>query len=125
MKLTPSKNNKIIYYLNALSRLLLPSLYFRLKLKKKLAQIKHYEQRYIFERVNYYNKLIDSKPLSPQSISISDLTIPRRLKVYYFDMQEYLRYFNKNLKIHFLPGDITQVPDEPYYSKKPSVDTRQ
>src|SRR5690606_15946960 len=34
-------------------------------------------------------------------------------KTYYFDLFEQARYFDQNLKGHFLFGDITEVPNEP------------
>jgi len=106
------KNNKFLYYsLNYLQQLL-PNFLFRSRLHKKLEALKDFNQVYIKQRVNYYNKLSNNRPLS-SGTEVGRLKLTDKFKVYFFDTYEYLRYFGAHLKVNFLFGDITHVPDEP------------
>ena len=44
---------------------------------------------------------------------IQKIKLQKNHKTYYFDLNEYGRYFNQHLKGHFLFGDITKSPKEP------------
>lgn len=107
------RNNKTLYYVKAFARELVPGNILRSIRRKKLTAIKDHDLEYIQERVNYYNKLSSGNFISDSSSPLSELKIPQRLKVYYFDTKEYTRYFDPQLKVRFLFGDITHVPDEP------------
>lgn len=107
------KNNKFLYYLKAVSRLLIPRALLKSQLKRKLSRIHEHDARHITQRVNYYNKLSTVKPLDKNSPALKDYTLPEKLRVYYFDSQEYFRYFNEALRASLLPGDIIHVPDHP------------
>jgi hypothetical protein len=107
------KNNKFLYYLKVLTRELLPKGPFQSNLDKRLASISAFDIAYIKERVNYYNKLSKTTPLSETTSSLAELKIPKRQRVYYFDTTEFTRYFNQNLKFKFVFGDVTTVPNEP------------
>ena len=110
------KNNKFLYYLKVLAWQLVPSSFFRSRLSEALKKLKTFseaEQLLIFSRVNYYNKLEKIKSLSAGAVELGKLTLPKKQKVYYFDTQEYTRYFNPKYLANFLFGDITKVPDEP------------
>ena len=45
-------------------------------------------------------------------------------KVYFFDLYEYARFFNQQLKGHFLFGDITYVPNQPSLVKSRPVSSK-
>jgi hypothetical protein len=105
------RNNKIAYYAKNYCREYTPSVIFRSRLNKKLATISKFDPEYIEYRVNYYNRLNDQKDIEVDATRISDLKLGKRGKVYYFDAMEYLNYFDKKLKGHFLFGDITYVPE--------------
>ena len=107
------KNNKFLYYLKVLTRELLPGAPFRSNLPKRLASISEFDIEYIKKRVNYYNKLSKTIPLSEQAIPLEQLKIPKRQRVYYFDTTEFTRYFDRRLRFRFLFGDVTVVPEEP------------
>src|SRR5688572_26293865 len=106
------KNNKFIYYLQVLSRELLPAWLYRSRLNKQLASVRDYDRSYIMKRVNYYNKLKDC-PLPASAVAISKFGIPKKQRAYYFDTYEYARYFGPKLKFAYRFGDVTYVPDEP------------
>lgn len=110
-----NKNNKLLYYLKVLAWQFMPSGFFRLRLPerlKKLDTLTKTERNLIFLRVNYYNKLQTVKPLLA-GIMLGKLRLPKKQKAYYFDTQEYTRYFNTQYKANFLFGDVTQVYPEP------------
>jgi Glycosyl transferase family 90 len=110
-----NKNIKLLYYLKVLAWQLMPSGFFRLRLPerlKKLDTLTETERKLVFSRVNYYNKLQTVKPLLA-GIMLGKLRLPKKQKAYYFDTQEYTRYFNTQYKANFLFGDVTQVYPEP------------
>ena len=111
------QNNKIWYYfLNNLRRLF-PSFIFRNRLKKKLECLKEFDVDYIQKRVDYYNGLPDGTTLPSTAPELSQLTLGKKLKVYYFDSYEYTRFFNPQLKAEFLFGDIIHIPEVPSFVK--------
>lgn len=77
---------------------------------RKLQKIDNAE---ILERVNYYNKLSEPSTLSDNPVRIGDFRKPKRLKVYYYDSKEYIRYFNAELKFQLLDGDVVDIPNSP------------
>ena len=107
------RNNKQLYYSLNFLKLLIPNFFYRNSLKKNLKEIDKYNIEYIKSRVNYYNK-IDRDINLPNLISkLSKLKIKNFHRTYFFDSYEFTRYFNPGLKINFLFGDITHVPDVP------------
>jgi hypothetical protein len=115
------KNNKLLYYTNAIVRELIPRNFFRGILSKKLATIHDFDFEYIKGRVNYYNKLSSHYSLSGEAIPLSEFK-GSKPSVYYFDSVEYTRYFDPRLKAKFVFGDVTTVPDEPAIVKSRPID---
>ena len=99
---------KLNYYVVNAFLDLIPREFFS---KKKMYTILNTE-----ERINYYNKL-DTSFLLEESISIGDFKRPRKLKTYYFDLIETLRFFCKTKKLQYKFGDIIEVPVEPSFVK--------
>ena len=94
-------------------RELIPSCIFRRSLRPKLSKIDNHDPDYIRKRLEYYNKLSELTPLSNPAAPLRNLTLPKRLKVYYFDTVEYTRYFQDTLRANFAFGDVTHIPKEP------------
>lgn len=111
------KNIKPLYYLGCIWRELYPKFLCRQALKKKLEMASSYDTNYLKSRLNYYNKLTENTLLGDKAISLEELKMPDRKRVYYFDTVEYTRFFPLQLKASFLFGDITHVPDEPSFTK--------
>lgn len=67
------------------------------------------EKRQLANRVNYYCKLkqfrLDDAPRIREQ-KFDSLT-------YYLDLAEYLRFFSRNNRMNFLPGDIIEIPEQP------------
>src|SRR5688572_6406075 len=92
------KNNKLLYYLTNLFRQLLPPSVYRSQLPKKLAMLADFDEQYIMERVNYYNKLKIKQELKAGT-RLSNFKLRKESKVYFFDSYVYTRYFNPELRI--------------------------
>lgn len=107
------QNNKVWYYLQNHLRRFLPLGIFQSQLEGKLDKISNYDLQYIQQRVNYYNKLDVNAPLSTNAIPLSELKLGKKMKVYFFDTYEYIRYFNQKLKASFFFGDVITVPETP------------
>ncbi|KGE13919.1 glycosyl transferase family 90 [Sphingobacterium deserti] len=108
-----NKNNKFLYYLRAICRGLVPEGIVRKRLKLKVHRDWGDESAYLESRINYYNKLDGLVALSDAAIAIRNYTIPEKIRVYYFDSKEYLRFFDPNLKFELLPGDVIHIPKFP------------
>lgn len=108
------KNIRLFYYIRAVAtNYLIPRRLYRARLEKKLRSVTRFDLDYIKQRVNHYNKLTGTQPLSGNAISNGELSKLERPKDYYFDTQEYLRYFSQSLRIRYVWGDVVHVPEEP------------
>ncbi|WP_158285653.1 glycosyl transferase family 90 [Pseudohoeflea suaedae] len=65
------------------------------------------EQPEIFKRVNLCNQLSAATAANPEC---SLRRISRRSSRYFYDLNEYLKYFPAHLRVDYLFGDITHVP---------------
>lgn len=110
-----NKNTKLTYYISSIFKLFVPDFIYKSKLQKMFEDATIDAD--ILQRVNYYNKITDDFQLSEDAISIQEFIKKEKKKTYYFDLLEYLRYFDKNLKISYLFGDVTTVPDTPSFVK--------
>ncbi len=107
------KENKTFYYIKS---------YFRF-----LTSVKPYQQRIAFlekklspaqleqaeKRINYYNKLSEKDFPFETSKTIKDLKKPVSPKTYFHDTYEYARFFDENLGINYVFGDVIEVPPVP------------
>lgn len=108
-----NKNTKAIFYLKGLWRLFTPSFIYKKDLKKVYEHYSTEEKKYINSRVDYYNKLYENFNLQKEIKSIKAFISQEKKKTYYFDLLEYVKYFNVKHKISYLFGDITEVPNIP------------
>jgi len=108
-----SKNVKFIYYLKNIAIYLVPFSYYQKKLDKKILDLsKKYDENYILDRVNYYNKLQKETKISKDSPTIKEFQKIKKT-TYFFDLNRYLKYFDTNKKISYMFGDVTIVPKQP------------
>lgn len=109
------KNSKFRYFfLRTAGELLLPDALFRRRRETLLAEIDARPDRAdILARADYCNKLRSDAPLPSCAPRLADFRVGRKGQVYYFDAREITRYFPRELRWRFLPGDITHIPDEP------------
>jgi len=102
--------HKVEFYLKGSLTANLPDFIFRPFLSRKLASLSDYEQELIQARVNYYNKLEEPFELTDSAVRIGKFRQDKS-RAYFLDMKELVRYFPEDLKIQYLFGDITEVPD--------------
>lgn len=114
-----NKNTKLTYYIVNVAKLLLPDALYRMQLKSRLENLQ--ESAYIQERVDYYNKLEAPFALPDDAVTIEKFKKEKR-KTYFYDLLNYLRYFSPHLKIAYLFGDITTVPERPSFVKSRPID---
>ena len=109
------KNSKLLYNLKNLFTYCIPNAIFQAYLDSHLSKLTNYDLMYITKRVNYYNKLENPYTINETFIALKDFVLGKGYKPHscFFDTYEYTRYFNKDYKLSFLFGDITEVPDFP------------
>ncbi len=112
-------NSRPLYYLRNGLLSLVPGFISRMRLQPLLSQVPESEMRYVLDRVNYYNKLNSAQrhTLSSRALKLSALKLKNYNSSYFFDMKELTRFFNPHLKIEYLPGDITDIPEVPAFVK--------
>uniref|UniRef100_UPI00129D20A7 glycosyl transferase family 90 n=1 Tax=Ornithobacterium rhinotracheale TaxID=28251 RepID=UPI00129D20A7 len=64
------------------------------------------------ERIDYYCQTSISQNTA-NSNKIKDLKKVKNPKAYYFDLYEYARFFDQNLDLNYVFGDVIDVPDVP------------
>ncbi len=119
IRIDRNKNTKLTYYFSNFIKQIVPHNYYKQKLKQLLNC--DMDEK-IFKRVNYYNKIQNSFAPPKDAITIENFIKNEKKKTYYFDLLEYLRYFDKQLKISYLFGDITTVPKAPSFLKSRPID---
>ncbi len=108
------KNSKPWYYLPTLVRFYGPSHHLRRRLEKTLASVEERGDReYIFDRVDYCNKLSEATVPGDGASRISDQSVIKGRSAYVLDTQEYLRWFPKDYVWNYRFGDVTAVPPAP------------
>ena len=107
------RNNKQKYYLLNYLSLILPDFLFRNRLRKILNSLKNYEILYIKDRVNYYNKLKNLEELPAETNQLKEFKIKNFHRTYFFDTNQYTRFYDKKLKLNMLFGDIVHIPQLP------------
>lgn len=107
------KNSKIKYYATSTLKLLLPGKLFRERLHSRLGTLSRYDAAYIRDRVEYYNRL--REPFAPDDTfsTIREFRRRAKRKTYFYDLYEYLRYFDEDLRFRYLYGDVRHVPERP------------
>ena len=102
-----NKNFRLAYYFRAEWKSL-----FKRTPQKQLSQLLQIPlSEDALSRVNYYNKLTKEVTLDDSnSMLIGDFHRPPRLRVYYYDSIEYLRYFNSIFRFQMIPGDVVDIP---------------
>ena len=134
------KNVKSFYYLKNTLLLLIPRVFYRLKLKSELNRLNQYDKEYILSRVKYYNKINDKFAVSTNAVtnkqlrkrqirnlfthytqSSKDEVITRKHTTYFFDLYQFFSFFNSKKKLDFIFGDIIQRPKTPSIVKSRPV----
>ncbi len=107
------KNIKLLYYLKGVYLEVMTNTQMQFSIAKELAALTAKEQDIVRARLHYYNKINHEFSLTDCTIPIHKLERPKKTTTYYFDLIEYTRYFNTNLKLKYLFGDIVEIPELP------------
>ncbi len=116
------KNNKLAYYTRNVLELAVPRFVFRRQLRRELAMASRFDAGYVAGRVDYYNKLEGPKPLSGDTPRIRDLELQKKHNVYVLDTLQVARYFDGDLRLAHVFGDVAHVPPVPSVVKSRPVD---
>ncbi len=114
------KNNKFIYYIHGYVVMWFYSRYKTTYLKNFLKRINQYNSNYIFQRVNYYNKL-SNEFNSPNYNQLKNFKYTGEFKTYYLDFFKFKRYFSPNSKFCYEFGDVVRIPKIPTIVKSRPV----
>jgi hypothetical protein len=102
--------NRVRYYAAGISRHAVPREWYLQRCKHVLNELESSpELEELMRRANYYNRL---PPCSVEPNTRLN-AVERAQSRYYFDLDEYLRYFPCRLKVNYLFGDVTWVPNAP------------
>jgi len=72
---------------------------------------------YIKNRVSYYNKIDEKYNYHSECSKISDIRISDYASVYFFDFIEFARFYSKIMRVSYLFGDVTEIPEHPSFVK--------
>ncbi len=127
------RNNKLKYYVKGLLNFYFPTIFSENRLNVILNSLYSgkYNEQYILDRVNYYNKLEIHFSLSPkQHINTNDALNgissikqlnKHKINTYVLDSYYYLKYFPKNFQAAYWFGDVSTVPSQPTILKSRPV----
>jgi len=110
------KNSKFLFLLRGILHLLTPGWLSRKRLKTILESISDYDPQYILWRVAYYNRQQTPFVTEDDASVFSQLSLKKR-SAYYFDFQEYIRFFDPALQFYYVFGDVIDVPPVPSFVK--------
>ena len=114
------KNVKLFYFIKEILRDHTPRIFFR-KFDSYLEEARRRPDfAQIMERVRYYCKQ-PGAPLGPDTVAVRDLDRHSCQSTYYYDVKHATTPFPEDIRINFLPGDITHVPPCPAFVKSRPV----
>lgn len=120
--LRSGKNAKWPYFLKALIREALPAR--RVDIQRVLEEAKaRPDWPQICERVNYLCRKEAGASLGPDARPWSEIRKGNGChSTYYYDIRQWMRPFDPQACVNFIPGDITTVPPVPSLTKSRPVD---
>lgn len=111
------------YIINYFKYLLVPKIFFRVRLQHKLNSIKRYNSDEIYKRVDNYIKINKRFSLEqPETlknfkiknpINIDGFYRKKQISAPFFDFIEYLYYFDKNSTFRFISFDAPLIQSQP------------
>ncbi|AZO08326.1 MULTISPECIES: glycosyl transferase family 90 [unclassified Mesorhizobium] len=101
---------RVFYFIRNITRDVVPQALFRRRLASRLQEASLSGET-IRNRVNYYNRLEHSFVPSPTAVPAG--RIPSFGSMYYYDLKEFARYFDRDLLIDVQFGDLAHVPKMP------------
>lgn len=102
---------KFVFYLIGIMRNALPSSLFRNR-RERIINAEKAKSEHIKHRVDYCNKMTSSQYLSDEAQMIKDFELVKP-SAYYYDLKQYLLYFDGHKSFEYIFGDVIHVPDFP------------
>ena len=118
-RLFQSRNNRLYYYLSGHLRRLYPKLLLNLDLDKLQNSIQNFNEKDMYDRLDYYCKIKDSFLLKNNIENLNEIKLSHG--TYSLDMFEYTRFFPQDCRLAYEFGDVTHVPDIPSMVKSRPV----
>lgn len=126
------KNSHLMFFLRGFARYITPGSITQHQLKHLLAQFESLpedEKAYIRQRVDYYCKFRDDITLPPDAPRLERFTYGERESyvhdyvnsTYFFDAQEFTRYYPSHFRWAYNPGDISYLFPVPEITKSRPV----
>jgi hypothetical protein len=103
---------RFLYYATNTCQYLVPGWWFRRQLEPLLRGIPPADLPYLQDRVDYYLRHRQPFTLGEQAPTIREIRHGGRT-TYFFDLRRTLRYFPPHLRLHYLFGDIREIPPVP------------
>lgn len=113
------KNSHVAYYLKNYLRQCVPAVFYRQRLDRELHKLDSLPDRdRLVQRADYYCKLTPESPIDralweQTAVSIKDQPKMHHKKMYYIDIMEIARYFDRRLRWVYRWGDITDLQPVP------------
>ncbi len=107
------KNIKAWYYFKNFIRIKISKSYAPHELERTLNALNRFDEEYINNRVNYYNKVNTITKLPNSSQSVKEFIHDHNMETYYLDMWKYVHYFDPSYRLKYEFGDITEIPQLP------------
>ena len=129
-RVSQSRNNKFLYYLNGHIKRLYPKKWLIKDIRRLEKSIKNFDELKLNTRLDYYYQSPTKFSLEDDYLSKYDLEYWRLSKlkdisvkhgVYSLDLMEYTRFFCQEYKLAYMFGDITKVPAIPSVTKSRPV----
>lgn len=102
---------RLAYYVRNVTLDAAPQGMFRRRLGGLLRTLSARREPLIQSRLDYYNKLPGSFLVTSEASAIG--RIPLKQSLYYYDLKEHARYFDRRLRLDYLFGDVTHTPPTP------------
>ncbi|WNJ20521.1 glycosyl transferase family 90 [Pontibacter sp. G13] len=103
---------KFLYYLRNVGLSFMPQSYFRWRYRRLKAQLAQYHPQAIQDRVDYYVKPNTEFDVSSKAVAVKNYERTGG-SAYYFDLKEFLYYFEQNTRFAFHFGDETHIESSP------------
>jgi len=94
-----------------------PGSIWQLMRKRRILEAKkRADWPYMQQRIDYYCRLNKVTPLPENATTVAQ-ACKQGKKVYRLDIARYTRWFKQQLKMLYIPGDVTEVPEHPAFVK--------
>lgn len=109
------KNNRLLYNLSGIARMLCP---FLPRADHILSNLHSRDDLdYIKQRIDYYCPLDSLAPLDKDAKALDSVRFSRKKTMYFFDAYEWTRYFPQDFRAHFEFGDVNYLCPKPSITK--------